>query len=266
VVGAASGVASIQDAFDETIGKLRSLIEQAVRAEQLRHQLTGLPNAGALDAELLRAIEGGDAFWIAFVEIDQFKRVNDKFGYERADALLRAVAGTLSHAAPQYFADQARAFHVHGDEFYILGRLTPQPFAVDAIDERLNTIRDSIAKITLSASEVPERMQCTVSIGWQTNDDGTVRDYQHRLELAVAHAKRAGRNRVARYDESMRKSQSMSSRSDCYRCKTTFSFDVPLDDKRNDEIWCPNCGARSQRPVHSRPAPDAKDITDVIVR
>ena len=108
-----------RESIDKTIDDLRTLIERAVRDEQLRHQLTGLPNASALDEHVQRAIDEGESFWLAFIEIDKFKTINDRFGYQRADALLCEVAGALEQAAPRFFADQATAFHAHGDEFYV---------------------------------------------------------------------------------------------------------------------------------------------------
>ena len=45
-----------REAIDKNIDDLRTLIEQAVRDEQLRHWLTGLPNASALQEHIQRAI------------------------------------------------------------------------------------------------------------------------------------------------------------------------------------------------------------------
>jgi len=134
-----------REAIDKNIDDLRTLIEQAVRDEQLRHWLTGLPNASALQEHIQRAIRDDEPFWLAFIEIDKFKSINDQFGHERANVLLLEVAQSLEQTAPRFFANQAIAFHAHGDEFYVLGRTHPTKFARDEIAQKLDTMRDWLA-------------------------------------------------------------------------------------------------------------------------
>lgn len=252
-----------RESIDKTIDDLRRLIEQAVRDEQLRHQLTGLPNERALQEHIQRAISGGGAFWVAFLEIDRFKSINDRFGYVLADALLLEVARTLKELAPRYFASQAEAFHAHGDEFYVLGLAPSMKFAPAEIARKLDAIRVAIANIALAAGEAGELMTCTVSIGWREGSGGIAHDLLHDLEIAVAQAKRLGRNQVVLYDESMRKDPVVSLRSECSECKTAFSFEAPSTTLRQGDVFCPNCGAPGPRPVHAALAPPPQDITDL---
>lgn len=178
-----------RESIDKTIEELRALIEQAVRDEQLRHPLTGLPNASALEEHVQRAIDGDHPFWLAFVEIDRFKTIN--------------------------------------------------------------------------AGEGAGLMQCTVSVGWSESSAGTARGLMHDIEIAVAHAKRRGRNRVLKYEDSMRKEPVVSLRSECSGCETSFSFDVPATTHHKSDIYCPNCGTRGPRPAHPMQATAPQDITDL---
>lgn len=248
--------------IEATINRLRALIEQAVRDEQLRHQLTGLPNGSALEERLQSAIEQGQRFWLAFVEIDRFKSINDRFGYDLADGLLREVARSLERDAPSFFAGQARAFHAHGDEFYLLGHHAPLEFDPDAIGGKLDSLRAGISQITLPAGTEARPMTCTVSIGWTENHGGRLRDYFGYVEAAVAFAKRQGRNRVARYDPSMTKLPTVSSRADCAACQAAFSFDVAAARVGSEDLYCPNCGERGARPATAGFPPSPVDITD----
>ena len=252
-----------REAIDKSISELRALIERAVRAEQLRHQLTGLANKAALDEAVRQAIEDGRQFWLAFVEIDRFKQVNDRFGYDLADAMLKAVGSTLEQSAPRSFANQALVFHAHGDEFYVLGSVVPSAFSESEIHARLDGIRLAISQVLLPTGKPAELMRCTVSVGWATSGPGLLRDHMLRVELAVAHAKSNGRDRVARYEESMQKAQRVSLRADCAEpsCSTTFAFDVPRSALLDDKIYCPNCGARIDRPVAPKHADEPVDIT-----
>lgn len=252
-----------REAIDKAISELRALFERAVRAEQLRHQLTGLPNKAALDEAVSQAIDDGKQFWLAFIEIDRFKQVNDRFGYDLADAMLKAVGDTLAEIAPRAFASQALAFHAHGDEFYVLGAMVPSKFSETEIHDRLDAIRLAISQISLPTGKPDELMRCTVSVGWVRNGAGSLRDHMLRVEMAVAHAKSNGRDRVARYEESMQKAQRVSLRADCAEpmCSTTFAFDVPRNALRDAPVFCPNCGARIERPVAPKLADEPVDIT-----
>lgn len=248
---------AINKTIEESLHKVQEIILQVVREEQLRDKLTHLPNDDALTETITQQLQDSNPFWIAFIEIDKFKSINDKFGYENADIMLKRVADHLEQAARDYFAP-SKAFRAHGDEFYILGfRLNE----VDSIEESLHTLRDGISKIKIPVSQ--KNMQATVSIGWATSQEFTApREIKLALEAAVSHAKKLGRNRVVRYSEDIKKSDLHSMRDDCPTCKTSFTADIRLDEYRSEELYCPNCGARIARgplPPLS-PAPTVSNI------
>jgi diguanylate cyclase (GGDEF)-like protein len=85
--------------------------------------LTGLPNrewiGDYLARSLAAAATGERSVALLFVDLDQFKRINDTLGHETGDALLRQVAGRLSSALAYAGAD-ARLARVGGDEFIVV--------------------------------------------------------------------------------------------------------------------------------------------------
>ncbi len=85
---------------------------------KLRDTLTGLPNRAALEARLESLCAGDDSerFGLLFMDLDGFKEVNDSFGHEMGDELLRQVAARLVALLP----DPAFVGRWGGDEFVIV--------------------------------------------------------------------------------------------------------------------------------------------------
>jgi len=248
-------VGSTDEKVSEALAQVQTLIEEIVRHEQLRDGLTELPNDSALSAELTRAVESNEDFWCAFVEIDHFKRLNDQFGYQRADGMLLKVAKQLE-MAHDYFPEGATAFRAHGDEFFLVGRLGAEETS-ETISSSLDRLRGAIGALRLRVGDGV--MSCTVSVGWLSSkvlepEDATPRGVRIALEAAVALAKQKGRNRVVEFSDEARKSQVRTVRDNCPECGVAFTVDLLDADAREDELWCPNCGSRCPRPPTPRPS------------
>ncbi len=214
-----------------------TLLEQGIgpddpepgRAAVLRDPLTGLPNGRALSAWLREATWR----WIAFVEIDHLKYLNDAFGYTDADRMLLAVAGALSEAA---LATGGVPFRRHGDELYLGGQGRADAAALEDLRERVAAIRIETAR---------GAMACTVSIGWGERQVLGVSPLK-RLEAAVAIAKHT-RNRVVQIDDTPLPDPPHAVRADCRDCGTRFSLVVPAHSWREQPLHCPNCGTSVDR-------------------
>jgi diguanylate cyclase (GGDEF)-like protein len=108
--------------IDDKLAELRALILEAVRAEESVDRLTQLGSGHLLNSIVQTDIDDNTPFWVAFIEVDKFKSINDEFGYDNADSLLRGVATELRHASGQYFSTETTPFRAHGDEFFLVGR------------------------------------------------------------------------------------------------------------------------------------------------
>lgn len=241
-------------AIEDALGKLRELVRSAVRAERLVDQLTQLGNDDALNEWIQRRIDAGDAFWLAFIEVDRFKNVNDEFGYDPADELLRRIARQLRNAVENFFPKNAVPFRAHGDEFYV-GGIGDGARVEDALDN----LRISIGAIRVEAPPKPLPMRCTVSIGWTTSGDYarfgrdlTRRGLRGVLETAVGEAKRE-RNKLLRYEPGMEKRAGREGRADCGECRTKFTLWIVTEGTVIETaLHCPNCGKDVERPISLR--------------
>jgi diguanylate cyclase (GGDEF)-like protein len=243
---------AVTDDIQAALDQLKGLIVGRVRAEQLRDQLTGLPNLAALQETIrTRLAPKAPPFWIAFVEVDRFKTINDRFGYANADALLKRIADQLD-LARSWFLGGASAYRAHGDEFYLMGDLSGTDGA--GVAEGLETVRNAVKAINL-AVETGGAMTCTVSTGWLVSTDikgpQTDRIIMAALELAVGEAKWK-RNCNVRYSDALSRANVITLRSECVGCLTKFSLDLKRDANVPDKkLACPNCGGAVERP----PAP-----------
>lgn len=103
--------------------QLGAALDQAYMAQTLRNialhdELTGLPNRAALLGELERLTASSDPnpFALLFLDLDDFKKVNDSLGHHAGDELLMEVARRLSAAV----AESGLVSRLGGDEFVVL--------------------------------------------------------------------------------------------------------------------------------------------------
>jgi diguanylate cyclase (GGDEF)-like protein len=140
------------------------------KLEQLaRHDpLTGLPNRALLmeriDDALARAARRGTAVALLFLDLDGFKPVNDRFGHDVGDELLRSVAGRL-RLASRTTDTLAR---LGGDEFVVLCEDLPRNRDLGGLVERL----EAALEATYELERGSEPVGLGVSIGVAFADDG----------------------------------------------------------------------------------------------
>ncbi|MCO2274809.1 diguanylate cyclase [Pseudomonas aeruginosa] len=106
-------------------GIVRDVSDQIAYQQQLlemayRDPLPGLGNRKAFDEQLgqalLRAGSGGSELALLYLDLDRFKEVNDRFGHDIGDALLRTVAERVRSTLRQ----PDKAYRLGGDEFAVL--------------------------------------------------------------------------------------------------------------------------------------------------
>ncbi len=161
--------------------------------------LTGLPNRALLrehlEPALARARRIGHAVALLYLDLDDFKLVNDSFGHDAGDELLRQVAGRLS--AQRRSADVLA--RQGGDEFLLL--------LID-VEGDPDAAADAAARRMLSALDEPFRLSGedfyvggSVGISIFPCDACDGRTLLRHADAAMYEAKAAGRSGVRRYEE-----------------------------------------------------------------
>ncbi len=162
------------------------------REQSLREPLTGLYNRRHVDEELPRLLAGGpDRLWVALLDLDHFKQVNDTCSHAVGDEVLRAVASLLQEIpAPGGGSFAAR---MGGEEFLLV---LPGVDDEDAA-AHLERVRGAVAAHPWAG--LTGDLPVTVSVGAASTAEVPDRTPAQLLGLADARlyrAKRAGRDRV----------------------------------------------------------------------
>jgi diguanylate cyclase (GGDEF)-like protein len=173
----------------------RTRLLNEVRALARHDHLTGLLSRREFDRllkeELVRCQRYGHRLALAFIDIDYFKQINDKYGHATGDAALRWVSSLLLGCV----RDTDRAARYGGDELAVL---LPETDAAGArvLAERL---RGRVEAGTFPAAEgeaaAPVKLSLSIGVvsqaGLQVSDD-----IVERADAALYEAKRLGRNQV----------------------------------------------------------------------
>lgn len=136
-----------------------------------------------------RQLHGTEKQWLAVVDVDHFKSVNDKFGHLYGDEVLILIANLMQSS----FRSQDRVFRFGGEEFVVLLRSTTPENAWKII-ERFRT--------NVENHDFPQVGQVTVSIGFVSINayESPVVTLGH-ADQALYYAKSSGRNRACHYDD-----------------------------------------------------------------
>jgi diguanylate cyclase (GGDEF)-like protein len=177
---------------------LATAAQNAIALENLRHDsvrdsLTGCftraHGLDVLEGNLKRANRTGFPVSVMMIDVDDFKRINDRFGHVAGDAVLSAVATQL-HGMLRQSDVRCR---LGGDEFLVILPDTPLEDAMRVAE----SVRHAIEEIEVPSTRGKVRL--TASLGVATAACGGTVDvagFIDRADVALYRAKQAGRNSV----------------------------------------------------------------------
>jgi diguanylate cyclase len=187
----------LQEMGTQMVSLKDNLAEAQATAET--DPLTGLANRRAFQAKLNAALEQALAedypLSVAFCDIDHFKLINDNFGHDTGDRILRLVADALSEGA----GEDTCVGRYGGEEFLILFDGIMARRAAMRVDD----IRDDLQNRALVSRTTGESLgTVTFSAGVaQLREGEDVAEMLRRADEALYKAKGSGRNRVIIHGE-----------------------------------------------------------------
>jgi diguanylate cyclase (GGDEF)-like protein len=172
--------------------------ERLAQEERIRHQayhdaLTGLPNRASFTEHLEEAVRRAKRTdWqlaLMFLDVDQFKRVNDSLGHEAGDRLLRVLAARIRGRV----RETDLLFRMGGDEFTVILEDVHGPEEAAMVAQRV--IETTREPLQLAHHELA--VSVSVGIAMFPKDDAGGERLVKSADTAMYRAKELGRNRYA---------------------------------------------------------------------
>ena len=174
----------------------REALQSRLRFEALHDSLTGLGNRASLIDTLHRAL-GSTTASVVFLDLNDFKGINDRHGHAAGDEVLREVAIRLSSAAPA----RALVARLGGDEFVIALPGT------GSMDEAVEVARRAVHTVARPMEIGGRVLEIGASAGVALSDHGSgdagVEALLRMADLAVYSAKHDPNDTVAVYDDEL---------------------------------------------------------------
>src|SRR5690606_16945833 len=157
-------------------------------------QLTGLPNRFSLYKDFLKRIEKEQAsFSVLFFDLDGFKRINDLYGHNSGDEVLKQIGRRLNAKS---LRKGSRLYRIGGDEFVLISDTAERTKLTGEITEVMAAIQKvfNLGKVTTSIS-------ASIGISFYPANARTLDDLLQYADVAMYAAKKNGKNNYVFYED-----------------------------------------------------------------
>ncbi|MFN8202949.1 MAG: diguanylate cyclase [Solirubrobacteraceae bacterium] len=196
------GVAAARGARRLAAARERERAAQQLAHERLHDALTGLPNRALFEDRAEHAIAAarrrGDAIAVVFMDLDNFKRINDSLGHARGDAVLQEIARRLRSSVRT--SDTVSRFG--GDEFIALLEARTHHQLLRLVDRMQHELQ---APVSIDSRAVPVSFSIGVSIHSADDEPRTASALLQEADTAMYRAKASGRGRIEVFDADLQR-------------------------------------------------------------
>ena len=174
---------------------LRRKTEQTMRRLAYRDMLTDLPNRVSLQADLEQALvnwrDHATPFAVVFIDLDGFKPVNDYYGHDAGDEVLKVIGARLLQA--NRLTDLAA--RLGGDEFAIVLHDCPSVEFAGQVAQRF--IEVIALPIRLDSHDVTVKVGASAGVSHVVDSNNTIDTVMKNADIALYDAKTSGKNQVS---------------------------------------------------------------------
>lgn len=169
----------------------RKEAEDSIQFMAHHDTLTGLPNRSMLDERVASAIEAADdaggSMTLAFIDLDNFKLVNDSLGHHAGDELLKIVAARMLRCVRA----SDSIVRLGGDEFVVL--INGAMRKGESVEDRLSAVREAIAE-PVEIEGRSFQVTCSMGVAAYPEHGRNVTELLARADTAMYRAKEIGRD------------------------------------------------------------------------
>ncbi len=175
----------------------KKIYQKRIEQQAYTDFLTGLYNRLCCERDLVTYVEqakkGNCKGMLMYLDLDDFKKINDGLGHQYGDVLLQDISTAIKSIS----GVEDSCYRMGGDEFVII----VPPKSYDKIDNIIEEIKNAFATPWFLKDG---DYYCTMSMGMVEfpTDGDTVEELIRKSDIAMYEAKKSGKNRISQYSES----------------------------------------------------------------
>lgn len=192
------------DGRDVFMGSIHDITEKKMYQKKIERQaytdfLTGLFNRLCCERDLAKYVDdaknAGREGAVLYLDLDDFKHINDSLGHQYGDVLLKSIASGMRNVP----GIQNSCYRMGGDEFVII--VPPEHY--EALDKIVEGVRAVFARPWFLKNA---DYYCTMSMGivHYPTEGEEVQELVRKADIAMYEAKKSGKNRLAVYSNSIK--------------------------------------------------------------
>ena len=178
----------------ELLARIRGVLNRA-SDKRATSPMTGLAGNVAIEDEIERRVAAGDPFAILYVDLDNFKAFNDRYGFLRGDEVIKEAGRTMEEAAGQVAGAESFVGHAGGDDFVVV--VPPEQATaaaqriVQVFDEMVPALYDvddranGYIEVTNRRGDLQRFPLMTLSIGIASTEKRQFRHYAEAVTVAM---------------------------------------------------------------------------------
>jgi diguanylate cyclase (GGDEF)-like protein len=186
----------ISNYFDLTVPVLQTkLLMNKLHEKSLRDGMTNLYNRRFLDNYLDKNIKDGDKFYMMMIDIDFFKQVNDTYGHDVGDEVIKYLSDVLA----RYIKYPNLPVRYGGEEFLAIVYNNN----LDEVRQLASDIRAEFSSKVINANSETFSKTLSVGIASFPEDSQSAWETLKHADVALYNAKNSGRDKVVTFESSM---------------------------------------------------------------
>ncbi|MEH7383274.1 EAL domain-containing protein [Bacillus sp. JJ1533] len=191
---------TVDDKIQGIYGIIKDITEEKKNMEKIHFMayhtpLTNLPNKRKLSEDVQEKMVNRIPFSLVYLDLNEFKKTNDRYGHLAGDAVLTEIANRLKEKD-----DQGVAYHIGGDEFAV----TLPEARYEALEKIALGIADEI-RLPITYQEFTFNVFASIGIARFPFDAETIEELLQKADLAMYASKENGGSDLVFYNETLLK-------------------------------------------------------------